>query len=342
MSQQSSVSAQPVCALQRLCHHSCTAALVMAARLLYSGDRVVTVSARSLRSLCAGRRLFSSQGSNNSNEATPSPDVKEVATEQLDTWLDIRAGIFGPSDQRLPLPGNVGLSQHLGTPTRTPPPPQLTTVLPHSPVPDILTYKTNHEIQLQTLGQCNPGELPDFEDSPSPTPTMPPHPSDVLECKVQKCPDLVKKDFLDLFPGRNLRDGPLSVVTLSQRTKHDMSCWSEDMENEREELQLYFILAAEDICAILQREGYWADFIDPASGRPFLGQFTNSTLFETDERYRHLGFRIDDLGCCKIISHRNWGTHVFVGAIFTNAPMDSEVLEQALTKHERNRSSTQH
>lgn len=46
-------------------------------------------------------------------------------------------------------------------------------------------------------------------------------------------------DFLDLFPGRNLRDGPLSVVTLSQKTEHDMSAWSEDMELEREELLQY-------------------------------------------------------------------------------------------------------
>ncbi|XP_050730764.1 cobalamin trafficking protein CblD-like [Eriocheir sinensis] len=311
----------------------------MAARLLCSGERIVVVSARSLGSLCAGRRTFSSQGSNNPKEATPPQDVKEVAGDPLDTWLDIRAGIFGPSDQRMPLPGNIGLSDRLGGSSYALPSPQPAPSGPR-PTPDILTHKTNHEHQLQALGQCNPGELSDLEGHPNPAPAMPSHPADVLECKVQTCPDLVKKDFLDLFPGRNLREGPLSVVTLSQRTKHDMSCWSEGMEGEREELQLYFILAAEDICATLQREGYWADFIDPVSGRPYLGQFTNATLFETDERYRHLGFRIEDLGCCKIISHRLWGTNVFVGAIFTNAPINSEVLDQALNKHEKGRSSS--
>nr|XP_027210427.1 methylmalonic aciduria and homocystinuria type D homolog, mitochondrial-like isoform X2 [Penaeus vannamei] len=301
--------------------------LGMAARLLCSGERGIVLYARNLQTFCLSKRQFSSQGQKDPKETT---DVQEVAGEPLHTWLDIRAGIFGPSDHRLPLPGNVGLSQQLEPTVR--PPIQFRRKVTPGVLPDVLTSRTNHENQAIDQYIKNTEELD--KNIVEETIKDMPQPADILECRAQQCPELIKKDFLDLFPGHNLQDGPLAVITLSQKTQCDMSAWSEDMEIERDELIEYFIMAAEEICGIFKSEGYWADFIDPSCGRPYHGQFTNATLFETDERYRHMGFRIEDLGCCKVISHRLWGSHVFVGSIFTNAPVDSDVMELALRKHQ--------
>jgi len=59
----------------------------------------------------------------------------------------------------------------------------------------------------------------------------------------------------------------------------------------------------------------------------FFGAHTNTTLFETDHRYKSLGFDVDDLGCCKVIRHNLWGTHAYVGSLFTNAPMNVDVIQ---------------
>jgi len=303
----------------------------MASKLLSSHQFYKTYH-QNLRSFCRCVRKFSNES--NSNGRTTKPEVSEVSSEPpIHRWLDIRAGIFGPADQRLPLPGDVGLGKHLALSSYS-------EIHQRARTPDILnnlTNRTNYERQISTMYQLKtdkdilePAMSQEEENLDGAN-----HPSHVLECRAQECPELVKKDFLDLFPDMNLRNSNLTVVTLSQKTINDMSGWTEDVEVEREELIEQFIMVAEEICSVLKKEHYWADFIDPCSGRPYLGQFTSATFFETDERYRHLGFRIEDLGCCKVISHKLWGTHVFVGAIFTNAPLNSEILEAALGRHKK-------
>lgn len=69
-------------------------------------------------------------------------------------------------------------------------------------------------------------------------------------CELFEAPRLIRKDAAHLFPDRlDLQTGPLSIITMSQKTKHDMSCWSDAMEEERDELTLHFFSAAKEICS---------------------------------------------------------------------------------------------
>ncbi|CAG5124768.1 unnamed protein product [Candidula unifasciata] len=145
-----------------------------------------------------------------------------------------------------------------------------------------------------------------------------PLPSDKMEYRAHSCPVLLRK-------GCSM-EGDLTIVTISLKTQNDMTLWSQQVEQEREELLEAFIQGALEICQMFEKSGYWADFIDPSSGKPFKGSHTNFTLFETDERYRKLGFEIQDLGCCKVISHPVWGAHAYIGCLFTSAPIDHSLI----------------
>ena len=47
---------------------------------------------------------------------------------------------------------------------------------------------------------------------------------------------LLIAEFSNLFPEKKLADTDVTVITLSQKTKNDMSGWSPDVEDEREDL----------------------------------------------------------------------------------------------------------
>ncbi|KAM9802289.1 cobalamin trafficking protein CblD-like isoform 2-T2 [Syngnathus typhle] len=110
-----------------------------------------------------------------------------------------------------------------------------------------------------------------------------------VECIIQSCPEKLKQDLEYLFPEAS--SSHVTVITVTQKTKNDMTAWCLAVEEERDHM------------------------LDK-----FFGPYTNKTLFETDDTYRLLGFQIEDLGCCRVIQHPLWGSHVFVGIIFTNAP----------------------
>lgn len=286
----------------------------MASRLMQKKARLVAYMP-SLRAAVRHFRAFSSYDEQQPDQAlhVARPNINDPSTE----WPDTRLGPFSPDHHRFPLPGLTGPSAKVKAAAAT----------ADVEMPDVLSQPSLEEQRINVLQQYiqTSNELAEEAEQAG---YMPDEPSvhDLLECVAQDCPQLLKKDFQELFPDHNLSSWPLTVLTLSQRTQNDMSGWTPQVEAEREELLEHFITGASEICDALREAGYWADFIDPSSGRPYLGEYTNATLFETDERYRHFGFEIDDLGCCKVISHHLWGTQAYVGCLCTNAPLDHPII----------------
>jgi len=273
---------------------------------------------------------------------TPPGGLTELYVFKQDSktvWPDEKLGpTFSSIDPRCSLPGNTGPAEFLTsqtTSTTKETPGQSQFIQLQS---DVLTRYTQKEHQAQTLYSANdyiqhtehaeryvcsdPGVLETFPELDG---------MRRLNCELHEAPSLLKREVSSLFPDRDVIHKHLSIITLCQKTTNDMSGWSNDVEKEREELLEQFYSAAKELCGRLKSDGYWSDFIDPSSGKPYYGQYTNTTMFETDEKYRLLGYRIEDLGCCKVISHREFGRNVFIGTIFTDAHPSTGIVQDIFT-----------
>ena len=262
------------------------------------------------------------------------PEEHNKGEEDTSTYsVNVLENLFGPADKRLPLPGNLGLAENIKRKTKFK---KAQRPVTHIDNPNNYGYHMNMERQARVLAthEIMDKERELAEMDAIVEPPVIPYSADAVEFKAVDCPKLLRVQFSPLFPDRNLLQGPLTVINFTQLTKHDMAQWSEEMEEEREQLLASFFRIATDIAMFLKKDGFWADFIDPASGRPCFGGYTNHTLFETDERYKYLGFQIEDLGCCKVIRHSKWGTKIFIGTLFTNSPLNSSALETLMKKYE--------
>lgn len=81
------------------------------------------------------------------------------------------------------------------------------------------------------------------------------------------------------------------------------------------------MLAAREITTRLRLHGYWADFMNPFSGKPFYSWANGKNLYKVDDRFRGLNMKIFKVNDCVIISPDS-AEQAFSGTIYTNAPTD--------------------
>nr|XP_023671731.1 methylmalonic aciduria and homocystinuria type D homolog, mitochondrial-like isoform X2 [Paramormyrops kingsleyae] len=158
--------------------------------------------------------------------------TRAFSTESQTVWPDENMGPFGPRDQRFQLPGNVGFACHLEGargPQRGP---------AYVMAPDVLSAPSSSERHEFILAQfITEFQLPQGKESPFPERVSKAElyfEDSNVECAIQPCPELLKQDFESMFP-----EAPVSgmmVVTVTQKTQHDMTLGCEEVTREREEL----------------------------------------------------------------------------------------------------------
>ncbi|KAM7347327.1 cobalamin trafficking protein CblD isoform 2-T2 [Cochliomyia hominivorax] len=142
----------------------------------------------------------------------------------------------------------------------------------------------------------------------------------MLKFSVNECPSLIKKSLHELFPAPEVVSSEkLALMTL--RFKGDTETGARK-----------FVLAAREITARLRLHGYWADFMNPFSGKPFYSWSSGKNLYKIDKRFRGLNMKLNKHNECVVISSDAEANaeNAFSGSIYSNAPSDFAQLKSLL------------
>jgi len=136
-----------------------------------------------------------------------------------------------------------------------------------------------------------------------------------MEMKIIKCPRLLKMHLDKIFSSDGLSTRRVVLLNLS--------LGSLEFETDTETRHSNFVKMASAICGVLDRHGYWSNFLDPASGKPYIHPGSSlDKLIESpvvDEKYREVGFDVQRIAACKEIRWMKWGSDSCIGTIFTDA-----------------------
>lgn len=246
-------------------------------------------------------------------------EIEMISQDSPFNWPDTRLGPLEPADGRFPLPGLVGSNHRQLRPMKK----QTTLSSASDLLTEELSYERHSTIFEQFLTVSTELARKSIE------PDLKNNPFELLDCIAEECPYFLMKDFQDLFPNANINGSSLTIITLHKKSKSEATASSENIvELNTKCLQLVeeFISAAIHLCNSLHSAGYWADFIDPTSGQPYLESNTNVKLYETDRQYRHFGFEISNFSGCRVVQHHQLGTRPYVGCVFTKAPLDHPLI----------------
>jgi len=132
-------------------------------------------------------------------------------------------------------------------------------------------------------------------------------------------PRALLTDLAPIFP--DLKEPhKLLVCPTVQRSSVDLAGIGDTVENEKDRLLQTFVAWADIVTARLRAAGHWVDYIGPTTGMPALGARGSSGYSEVEGFEVLLNYRVQNVGCCKIILHPRWQSRMYPATLFTTAP----------------------
>ena len=205
---------------------------------------------------------------NNWRNETPPGGLTEILVYRPESqilWPDATLGVFAQADPSFVLPGNVGVTT---TGKKDNSSSQAIEIIMRPKI-DILEENTSREHQAKTLSSAydyihddTSGAETYVCSNPVLIETFPSAFSNMEGCKFElhDAPKLLKKELGSLFPDAsafNNVGSSISVITMARETNNDMSCWSDEVEEEREALCKQFVNLGKEVCCRYVIMSFW-------------------------------------------------------------------------------------
>ncbi|KAJ2797911.1 hypothetical protein H4R20_005012, partial [Coemansia guatemalensis] len=142
----------------------------------------------------------------------------------------------------------------------------------------------------------------------------------VLQYSVHICPRRMRREMGLVFPDVVGKESRLLIIPTFQQTQSSMISYEVETQAEKDaKLHLFYRWGAE-LVDRLRAQGHWADITDPMSGMALFTPSGPSLYPDVEGAEVLLRYTPFNLGSCFVMSHPQWGTHVYPATAFTLAP----------------------
>ncbi|KNE60942.1 hypothetical protein AMAG_06704 [Allomyces macrogynus ATCC 38327] len=149
-----------------------------------------------------------------------------------------------------------------------------------------------------------------------------------LEVSVHAVGRRFARELVGVFPDmpaytESLHDDSeptLLVIPVVQPTAHDLVEFGRDVDAERDVMLERFVGFAHGLAERIEEGGWWADMTDPASGYPIRTRPGPRLYPDVPGIQTLLRYDAMNVGCCSVLLHPRWGSHMYPATFFAVAP----------------------